>query len=112
MLVISPPGDLTVHTRGMNENSPALQRWNRDCILLRSPGGTVDRGSAVPAGLVAARSQPGIELLGYCQTSLRDEKPARFLLCNILGSNRCDACRYDGATAVSKQQAGNFLYAG
>src|SRR5260370_36344388 len=52
---------------GQNENSPAFQRRER-LLISPSHGGTAEvqsPNSAVPPGLVAFKSDPGVETLGY-----------------------------------------------
>src|SRR5258708_14915924 len=67
-----------LHPGGMDENSPAFQRWDRSQTC-PSPGGTADV-AALQASLrdaSATTPTPSVETLGYFRMSLRDRAARR-----------------------------------
>ena len=73
-----PLGFEALHPVGMDENSPAFQRWDRSQTY-PSPGGTADV-TAFQASLRDASAPtpiPSVETLGYCRMSLRDRAAGR-----------------------------------
>src|SRR5258708_2322059 len=73
-----PPGFEVLHPGGMDENSPAFQRWDRSQTS-PSPGGTAEP-AAFQASLrdsSATTPTPSIETLGYFRMSLRDRAAGR-----------------------------------
>lgn len=61
------------HPGGMDEHSPAFQRWEGS-RMCSSPVGTVDPGAfqSCLRDLSPTTSPPSVETLGYCWLSLRD----------------------------------------
>jgi hypothetical protein len=68
-----PPGFEQLHPGGMDDNSPAFQRWVRNQVRL-SPEGTVEPALCQPSlrDLSRTTSTPSVETLGYSRLSLRD----------------------------------------
>jgi len=68
-----PLGFEPLHPGGMDENSPAFQRW--DCgRIVPSPEGTAESAVFQPSlrDLSHTTSSPSVETLGYFRWSLRD----------------------------------------
>ena len=68
----------SVHPGGMNENSPAFQRWDRG-LVVSSPEGTAEstvRRTSL-RDLCDWASIPSVETLGYFPPSLRDRNSVR-----------------------------------
>ncbi len=73
-----PLGFGWLHPAGLDENSPALQRWDRSQTC-PSPGGTADATSfqASLRDASATTPTPSVETLGYFRMSLRDRAAGR-----------------------------------
>jgi hypothetical protein len=68
------------HPRGMDENSPMLQRWRPSIGGALVPKGRLNTRTmpGVPSRLRHLRTwSPNAEALGYCRMSLRDKDSAR-----------------------------------
>src|SRR5258708_36848270 len=73
-----PLGFEVLDPGGMNENSPAFQRWDRSQTC-PSPGGTAE-SAASQASLrdaSATTPTPSVETLGYFRMSLQDRAAGR-----------------------------------
>src|SRR5262249_36124637 len=96
-----PLGFDSVHPGGMNENSPAFQRWDRG-LVVSSPKGTAESTVHRPSlrDLCVWASIPSVETLGYFRLSLRDKAVYKIrTLSPILRSNRVHTCNLRDVTS-------------